>query len=134
MIWLLALLGLQYAVHQLYGDPGDENDARVPAWHERDGWPHEGCACEFCTELRTRPVNASVPYELPDEAALQSGLHAMAHYIKQQEHDGPDELIEHLNVFEQRGLILLRSERLTKAVAAEAKSQRVVGGGDAGVI
>jgi len=128
------------------GDPGDENDHGK--WHPRDGWPREGCTCEFCIELRSRPTGGitrelrtpdlSVEW-LADEDALTAGMHAIGSYIKQQEVDGSDELLSaySLSFFEQRGLTLLRAHLLRTAVEGEAFFQRLSldgSGGQSGVL
>lgn len=118
MIWLLALLALQYAMHAYaQGDPGDEH---VDPPVHLDGWPHEGCTCTACVELRTRQVSQ---YALPDEESLLAGLHAYEWYAEQMQFDGDFSLIEDLSLYEQRGFTLMRIDCLKRAADSEARSQ-----------
>lgn len=143
MIWLLAFLGMQYIVHRYGGpnDPGDENDhpeektatTDVDGFvhHPFDGWPYVGCTCPVCVELRTRPVGQ---YQQPDEESLLAGLSALEHYQTQQKKDGDYGLLDQMYEVEQQNLTALRAELLNKAANSEARSQRVVGSGDTGVL
>jgi hypothetical protein len=111
------------------GDPGDENDTRADC----DG------TCVYCVEARTRPARANLePLEAAlDDVHLSAGMHALAYYIKQQEEDGDDRLLQgEFYDIEIRQLILVRAARLRQAVESEAKYQRpmVSGSGESGVL
>jgi hypothetical protein len=55
-------------------------------------------------------------------------MNALAYYIKQQEKDGDETVLEaEFTLIEMRELVLVRSERLRKAVESEAFYQGTIG-------